>query len=510
MKDTVRDFVFRMCGDAGVAGICASAVGELDGGDVCVRLRPGEAEALRRSPCVATFAEKGTAVASVATPFVVVGDLLYTRRNWYCERNVADRIAAMAEHASGGGVELPDTDFYRTLRAEQRAAVQAMCGAQFSILTGGPGTGKTFTIGRAVRFLQESNPGLRLGLAAPTAAAAAKMSGGLKAGTAVTIHSMLGANPEQATVKFNRANPLAFDWVIVDESSMIGLSLMSKLLDALPKKCRLTLAGDEDQLASVERGRVFGDLCRMRGVTIARLRESERFKADGDIAKLAAAVNGGRSEEALAILKEGREAVRYTDLSSARAYEPAGWGGFETLLREKFAAFRASRDAAEALRHVNDFRVLCAVREGPYGVGRMNEFAKALLGRECPTPVMVTRNDETLKVWNGNVGVVMPGDEKNLYLQKDGGGIREVRLELLPETETAFASTVHKAQGSEYQDVAMVLPVVGEGEHPLLTREILYTGITRTKRHVDVFGSDAAVRLCCERQVERVSGMCEE
>ncbi len=510
MKDTVRDFVFRMCGDAEVAAICAAAVGGLDGGDVCVRLRPGEAETLRRAPCVATFAEGSTAVASVMTPFVVVGELLYTRRNWSCERNVADRIAAMAGHASGGGAELPDTDFYRALREEQRMAVQAMCGAQFSILTGGPGTGKTFTIDRAVRFLQESNPGLRLGLAAPTGKAAAKMGEGLKAGKAVTIHSMLGANLEQATVRFDRANPLAFDWVIVDEASMIGLSLMSKLLDALPKQCRLTLSGDEDQLASVDRGRVFGDLCRRRGVTIARLRESTRFAADGGIARLAAAVNGGRCDEALAILKAGDAAVKYADLAGARAHEPAEWPGFEALVQEKFAAFRASRNEEEALAHVDDFRVLCAVREGPYGVGRMNEFAKALLGRECPTPVMVTRNDFTLDVSNGDVGVVMPGDEKKLYLAKAGGGIRTVRLELLPETETAFASTVHKSQGSEFMDVAMVLPVPGEGEHPLLTREILYTGITRTKKAVHLFGNDAAVRMCCARRMERMSGMCEK
>ena len=153
---------------------------------------------------------------------------------------------------------------------------------------------------------------------------------------------------------------------------------------------------------------------------------------------------------------------------------------------------------------MNDFRVLCALREGPYGVNRLNEYLKARLGKECPIPMMITQNDRLQAVSNGDVGVVMPDDPKVLYLPGDGEP-RRIRTELLPATELAFATTIHKSQGSEFGDVAVVLPP--GGENPLLTREILYTGITRTKGGVHIYAGDASVKACCGRSVERVTGI---
>ena len=509
MKDAAKSLVLRMTGgNTAVAEICASAVADMEEGDVCRRVSEEETKALAAEPSVACFADAASGANCAETPFVVCGGLLYTRRNWLYERNVARRIAAMAASVSGGDVTLPANEFYTSLREEQRAAVVAMCKAQFSILTGGPGTGKTHTIARAVRYLQETRPGVRLALAAPTGKAAARMTesmakAGIASAPATTIHSLLGSRPDLVSFAHDRDNPLAVDWLIVDEASMIGLPLASKLLDALPEGCKLTLVGDVDQLASVERGRVFGDLCRLPGVSISRLRESARFPPGGEIARLADAVNGNRPDEAMSILKGGG-IVGYAGLGAASETSPGAWPGFVELCREKFARFAASKDAAMALARLNDFRVLCALREGPFGVERLNEFIKARLGKRCPIPMMITQNDNLQAVANGDVGVVMPDDPRTLYLPGEGRP-RAVRLELLPATELAYATTIHKSQGSEFDDVAIVLPP--DGENPLLTREILYTGITRTKGSVRIYAGDEAVRACCRKSVERVTGL---
>ena len=510
MKDAVRDMVERMTGgNAEVAEICASTVANLEEGDVCRRLDERELRLLSEVPEVVRVVDGRTSVKDLSTPFVVSDNLLYTRRNWQYERNVAERIWRMAGNVLASDVTLPGDSFYAQLRKEQRDAVVTMCKSQFTILTGGPGTGKTHTIARAVRYLQETNPDLRLALAAPTGKAAARMTesmakAGVTAAPATTIHTLLGARYDLVSFHHGRGNPLAVDWLIVDEASMIGMPLMSKLLDALPDGCRLTLVGDVDQLASVERGHVFGDLCRMAGVSISRLKESTRFPPDGDIARIAAAVNGNNPAEAMAILGAGRDIVSYVDLSGAPATAPTAWPGFVEMCREHFAAHAGSTDPKTALDGLNGFRILCALRHGPYGAERLNEFVKKLMGRGCPVPMMITQNDRLQDVSNGDVGVVMPDDPKRLHLPV-AGGTRSIRLELLPAMELAFATTIHKAQGSEFNDVAIVLPP--DGESPLLTREILYTGITRTKGSVRLYAGEASIKACCEKVVERVTGL---
>ena len=510
MKDAVRNMVERMTGgNATVAAICASTVADVEEGDVCRRLGEEEIRLLSEAPEVVCMVDGRTPAGDVSTPFVACGDLLYTRRNWLYERNVAERVGRMAKNVLAADVTLPDDVFYTQLRTEQREAVVAMCRSQFSILTGGPGTGKTHTIARAVKYLQEMNPNLRLALAAPTGKAKARMTesmskAGVESSPATTIHMLLGANHDLVSFRHGDKNPLAVDWLIVDEASMIGLPLMSKLLDALPEGCRLTLVGDADQLASVERGRVFGDLCRMPGVSISRLRESARFPPDGDIARLAKAVNGNLPAEAMAVLGAGREVVTYADLSGAPAGAPAAWPGFVEMCRKGVSAFAASRDPQSALDRLNGFRILCALRHGPYGVERLNTFVKKLLGRGCPVPMMITRNDRLQGVENGDVGVVMPDDPRLLHVPAPSGP-RPIRIELLPEIELAFATTIHKSQGSEFGDVAIVLPP--DGESPLLTREILYTGITRTKGAVHLYAGAASIKACCEKPVARVTGL---
>ncbi len=511
MEDAVRDFVLRMTGGrADVADLCARTVGDVAEGSVCRRVGAGERKLLGSAPGVVTEVAPDTPVEAVGTPFVLCQDLLYTRRNWQYERMVKVRVDEMAAQGSSKTVEPPKKGIYAALRPEQRAAVATMCRERFSILTGGPGTGKTFTIARAVCFVRSGFADLRLGLAAPTGKAAVRMMESMQRAMdnvpkATTLHALLGPSHDLVTFRHHRGNPLPLDWLIVDEASMIGLPMMAKLLDALPAGCRLTLVGDVDQLASVERGHVLGDLCRMPNVRICRLAESARFPSGGAIAKLASAVNENRPGDALAVLRSGGDVVSYVDVTGHDPFRPQVWPNFGETVARGFAAFAASRSEGEALAHVNDFRILCGLRKGPYGVERMNEFVKRLLGSAVPTPLMITQNDQTQGVSNGDVGVVMPGDPKHLFLSVEGGGVRAIRVELIPFVEPAYATTIHKAQGSEFTDVAIVLPPAEDS--PLLTREILYTGITRTVKRVFVYAGEPTVRRCCERTVERISGL---
>ncbi len=516
MKDLVLDFVTRMTGgNEPVAALCRrTMLGLEEEGDVCIELDAEGEDLLRTAPDAVAFAGDGTEPADVRAPFVVQNGLLYTRRNWYYERLVLERLAALNRPLASAPVEFPaDTK----LRREQQDAVRAMCANRFSILTGGPGTGKTFTIAAAVDIVRRREPGLRLGLAAPTGKARQRMSESMeKSGMAdvpeaSTIHAMLGPTPEFVTFKHNRGNPLPFDWIVVDEASMVDLPLLAKLLDAVPDDCRITFAGDADQLASVERGRVFADLCARPGLPVSRLARSERFPPGGEIARLAAAINGKSvegGEEAMELLRAPGGVTSFTDLSDVeKVFRPNTWPGFADVVRDGYAEFAACRDAASALAHLEDFRVLCALRHGPFGSEKIASWIRRTLSKNAPVPMMITQNDRTLDVNNGDVGVVMPGDRKTLCLpgRKKGETIRTIRLELLPETECAFASTVHKAQGSQFRDVAVVLPTTGDS--PLLTCEILYTAVTRTEKSVAIFGGEPAVRACCERSIRRRSGL---
>ena len=513
MKDLVNDLVLRMSGGrADVAALCARTMEDVEAGSVCHRVLADEKAILLSAPDIVSPVADGTDPDDVKTPFVLLGDLFYSRRNWFYETRVRRYVDALSGDLPAVA-SAPDEAFYAQCkfppRQEQKDAIAVMCRERFSILTGGPGTGKTFTIAQAVKFVRSGFAGLRLALAAPTGKAAARMMESMEkemdnVPQAITLHALLGPNYDLVTFRHNRDNPLPFDWLIVDEASMIGLPMMAKLVDALPETCRLTLVGDVDQLASVERGHVLGDLCRMEKVKLCRLAKSTRFPPDGGIARLARAVNENRPKEALAILKAGESPVSYVDLSPGQPFSPQGWPGFLQMVRSGFAAFAASRSAEEALAHLNDFRVLCALRQGPYGVEGMNRFVQSVLGRKSPQPFMITQNDRTQDVANGDVGVILPDDPKWLHLPVKGG-TRAIRIELLPSVEKAFATTIHKSQGSEFADVAIVLPPTGD--NPLLTREILYTGITRTKGRVFVYAGEDSVCRCCATAVERVTGL---
>lgn len=506
---------------------------------------------------------------SGAAPLVWSGGLLYLRRYWRYECRVAAQVhlrsttdnatappdpaavAAELDQLFGAAAPGADTDW-------QRRACEVALRSRFSIVTGGPGTGKTYTAARLLVLLQSLHTGpqpLRVALAAPTGKAAARLRQSIQkalqglreqVGTplnlgawvdqldaARTLHALLGTQSGTRRFRHDAANPLEVDVLFVDEASMVHLEMMAQLLEALPTSARVVLLGDKDQLSSVEAGAVLGDLCQSPALAAQTvvLRKSHRF--DGPIGQLALAVNAGDAAAAWAHLKgDSNGPVQWWPAAEPAALlnlavqgrNPGGAAavGYRAYL-QRVAQRPAQADdfepwARDVLRQFDRFRVLAAVREGPWGVAGLNSaieraLAEAgLLQRRGEwyegRPVIVTRNEPTLGVFNGDVGVVLrsPGAEGGLracFL--DGDALRTVSVGRLADVETAFAMTVHKSQGSEFEHVLLVLP---DEDVPVLTRELVYTGITRASQAFTLAGSHAPVLAqAVSRLTRRVSGL---
>ena len=419
-------------------------------------------------------------------------------------------------------------------------------------------------------LLEQAGPeALRVALAAPTGKAAARLQEALqkaKAGIdcpepvraalgreASTLHRLLGSRPGRPDFRYNGDNPLPADVVIVDEASMVDLPLLSKLVQALHADTRLILLGDKDQLASVEAGAALGDLCdtgrahgysagfretiwRIAGETlpespeeagapgirdaVVELRRSYRFDGASAIGRAGRAVNEGDGAFALSLMKEGRR----EDLAWRDVPEPEGLARALTgpVLRWFDPCLKAlsSADPGEVFALFNRFRILCALREGPYGVVALNRLVEEILSSRglirkggrwyAGRPVLVTENDYTLRLFNGDVGILLPdpgarGGLRAVFPSADGGWRRLLPMRL-PGHETVFAMTIHKSQGSEFEDVLLLLP---DRPSAVLTRELVYTGMTRAKRKVEVWGRDEVFRAAVSRRTERVSGLRE-
>ena len=540
-------------------------------------------QALRRSPVVRVV-QPGAVAADRGQPLVLLdgaAPLLYLRRYWDYERSVA---AHMAQRTAADAVALDEPrvrDWLGRLFTASAAAASAVdwqklaCAlalrGRMSVITGGPGTGKTYTAARLLALLFATAPDaaqLRVALAAPTGKAAARLKQSIdssllelkeavgreldlealvkRMGAARTLHSLLGARPDTRRFAHHAGNPLDVDVLIVDEASMIHLEMMAALLQALPPTARLILLGDKDQLASVEAGAVLGDLCRdaqrgnytsdtaayaervtgqplpaqylapARALPLAQhtvmLRESRRF--GGPIGQLAQAVNAGDAPSAMALLRTQTQAGLHAELWAREGGEVEavvrsavqGRGGMasyaayaEVLERHGQGKGRGFATEAEHQQWVRDvlaafdrYRLLCAVRDGSWGVAGLNRAVEQALqamgairkegewymGR----PVMVTRNDAQLGVFNGDIGMALPSfaDPARLRVYfMQGEHLHHVSTARLAHVETAFAMTVHKSQGSEFEHTALVLAAQGGN---VLSRELVYTGITRARK----------------------------
>jgi exodeoxyribonuclease V alpha subunit len=480
----------------------------------------------------------GEAVAGsrVAAYGVVHHDLgrLYLDRYWREERQVADDLAAratlpVAVDPVALGAAL-DEAFPGASYREQRVAAEVACTHRTSIVTGGPGTGKTTTIARLIATLADiEGSGLRVALAAPTGKAAARISQAvhteaakpdfpsaardLVAGlTATTLHRLLGWRPESRTrFRHDRHNLLPYDVVVVDETSMVSLTLLARLLEATPPHARLVLVGDPDQLTSVEAGAVLRDLVDGLGPhsdSVAHLATSHRFR--GAIADLAEAVRAGDPAAALAVLEGGDPSAALVDDLQPHVL-PA-------VLALHEAAERGDRETA--LERLARHQLLCAHNTGPFGARWWNrQLARWLAqqlgvdylpGRYPGQPLLVTENDYSLGLFNGDTGVVVRSATiGGLYAVLADGlspGGRDLHLSRLANVATAHAMTVHRAQGSQYEEVSVVLPEPGS---PLLTRELFYTAVTRARHTVRIRGTREAVVAAVEQRAVRATGLAD-
>ncbi|MGE8403648.1 MAG: exodeoxyribonuclease V subunit alpha [Delftia tsuruhatensis] len=528
-------------------------------------------------------------------PLVLAGadgpaPLLYLRRYWDYERAVATHVIQRTAAQAVAGQPLDEAQARRWLDRLfppvadggavdwQKLACALALRGRLSVITGGPGTGKTYTAARLLALLFATAPDagqLRVALAAPTGKAAARLKQSIdgallqlqgsmggeidlaglvqRMGAARTLHSMLGARPDTRHWGFHAGRQLDVDVLIVDEASMVHLEMMAALLEALPAGARLVLLGDKDQLASVEAGAVLGDLCRDaqagrylpdtldyalrvagqrlppqfaapdgdRAPALAQhtvmLRESRRF--GGPIGQLAHAVNAGEAVKAQALLDAGTQAGAGSELwerhgggvHAVTELAVHGRGGLASYALYA-QALQGRPDAAGAdeaahrawvvdvLQAFERFRLLCAVREGDWGVSGLNRAVEQALEAQgairrsgewyAGRPVMVTRNDAQLGVFNGDIGIALPGAHQGqpgqllrvYFLQ--GDELRSVGVSRMAHVETAFAMTVHKSQGSEFEHTALVLPSRGGS---VLGRELVYTGITRARQAFSLF-----------------------
>ena len=527
--------------DERVALAIAFAVRAVRGGSVCVDLgtvreQIGAAVDLPW-PEPADWSAAVSASVLAADPPVLHLDagLLYLDRYWIEECRVAQDVLALAAVHRGGAT--PDiARLFPDGYAEQRGAAELALSRALTVLTGGPGTGKTTTVARLLALLAEQGEldggsGLRIALAAPTGKAAARLLEAVRAEvaklepvdqarlpelTATTMHRLLGWRPDSSSrFRHNSDNRLPHDVIVVDETSMVSLTMMARLLEAVRPDSRLILVGDPDQLASVEAGAVLADLVEgLAAATptsdspIARLVTPHRFGAS--IGALAAAIRDGHADDALEVLAAGGEHVEWVDTEQPSAILRKVLVPHALALRE--AAVLG--DGHAALATLEEHRMLCAHRRGPFGAAYWNRQVERWLSEQTDTPlwaawyagrpVLVTANDYGLGLLNGDTGIAVLRDGGLRVVMSASAGPIELATSRLADIETMHAMTIHKSQGSQAREVTVLLPPT---DSRLLTRELLYTAVTRARDKVRLIGSSDQVRAAIERRATRATGL---
>ncbi|MCW8881144.1 MAG: exodeoxyribonuclease V subunit alpha [Sedimenticola sp.] len=492
-------------------------------------------------------------------------DRLYLQRYWDYEQQLAARFLELS-HTMMPVVDIarlqqnlaqlfPDQADSTTNWQKAAAAVTVM--KRLTVITGGPGTGKTSTVVRIMALLQQQTGEvpLSIALAAPTGKAAARLQDSVSQAIkqlnldaalvekiptqAMTLHRLLGSRRNSIYFRHDHDNPLPYDLLIIDEASMVDVALMAKLIDAIPSQGRLILLGDRNQLASVEAGSVLGDLCSegqgftasfraqlslVTGVplpdqpesfnpladSIVELTHSYRFGHLSGIGLLASAVNQGDAEGSLALLAdEGLSDIQLL----ARDADPvavavAGYRPYLQLCKQ-------GASLNDIFKAFDEFRVLCTLRTGEQGVSGLNQaiyqsLVKARLvsgsdSRYTGRPLLITQNDHDLKLYNGDIGILLDNEvgQKTVYFPTSDG-FRAVSPARLPAHETAFAMTVHKSQGSEFNRVLLILP---DRESPLLSRELIYTGLTRSRSELMIFDQGELLGMALKQRIRRASGL---
>jgi exodeoxyribonuclease V alpha subunit len=490
----------------------------------------------------------------VGGPLRLEGTRVYLDRYWREERQIADDLRAFGSDARAGGAPAGAGDragiredvlrdglarLFGPDDERQRAAAEAAVRRRLAVVAGGPGTGKTTTVARIAALLDEQAqaagvPAPLIALAAPTGKAAARLeeavhdeARGLDVSEATraalldleasTLHRLLGRRRgSHSRFRHHRGNRLPHDVVVVDETSMVSLSLMARLVEAVRPEARLVLVGDPGQLSSIEAGAVLGDIVGpATGEGIVVLDRVHRF--GGGIASLAGAVRDGDADRALEVLRAAPEGVTWIE------HDAADGDGLSLVRRRAVdagrAVFHAARegDAEGALAALGAFRLLCAHRRGSYGVAAWGPQIEGWLTADVGAfsaddrwyagrPLLVTENDYGLRLYNGDTGVVVAGDGRVTAAFERRAEVMHVAPSRLESVDTVHAMTIHKAQGSQFGTAAVLLP---DRASRLLTRELLYTAITRAKEELILVGTEDAVRAAVERPVARASGLRE-
>ena len=517
-----------------------------------------------------------------AKPMVLAGSKLYLQRYWRYEQDLSQTLLARAQAITPVNSEAARALFDQLFAVEQgddidwqKVACATALLKGFSVITGGPGTGKTTTVTKLLALVialhrQSGNEGkLLIRLATPTGKAAARLSESIKGAKgrlgldeqvqqlipdeASTIHRLLGVKPHSSDFVHNRDNPLHVDVLVVDEVSMVDLPMMAKLMEALPGHCKVILLGDKDQLASVEAGSVLADICRGAGskrqYQQAMLAQIDALCGDDLVSRLPTCEAAGFSDSICLLLKSHRFDDRSGIGLLAQAVNRGDWHGVKTLqdrqdpalhfagitqadyqrlIEQAAAAYQPylqmvkdRAPAREVIEAFNRFQLLCAVREGQYGVAGINQAVENQLVRMGLVdnslhyypgrPVMISVNDYSLQLFNGDVGLLLgdpqTGQLKAWFVTPDGE-VKGVFPNRLPAHESVYAMTVHKSQGSEFEQVTLLLPEQSAlGQNNIVTRELVYTGITRAKSRFNLYAQNPVLAQSLKQTTQRASGL---
>jgi exodeoxyribonuclease V alpha subunit len=491
-------------------------------GDSCLPLSVKEVDLVRRSG----LSGEGQ------FPLYIFDKHLYLQRFFQYEKQLAHNVHRMAVESKelNMGSDLVEHLFVGQGKGDlQRVAAEQALRKRFLVISGGPGTGKTTTVVKILALLQNASPvKLRIALAAPTGKAAMRLQESIAGSIndlpisereksdlpvkATTLHRLLGVKRHSPFFRHNRKNPLPCDVLVVDEASMVDLSLMSKLVAALRPESRLILLGDKNQLASVESGTVLADMMTALPANTVELKKSYRF--DQHIKQFAEAINGGDQREAWRIVAAGQ-----AEHISLLTEDVASYGGAKYLPYVRAVAGANGKSAYKKLFPLlHSFKILCAVRQGRVGVAGINAKVEQYLatkGYDCLAsewysgrPVMISKNEYDLDLFNGDIGICLPDpaqpERMKVWFEKNDGELQGVLPGRLSSCETVYALTIHKSQGTEVADVLVVLP---EKESALVTRELLYTAVTRASKSVTVVASQSVFQAAVSARIRRSSGL---
>lgn len=493
-------------------------------GDSCCPVSPEEEKLVWRS----TLCGEG------AQPLSIFSGHLYLQRLFQYEKRLAAQIVQLAAEPK---ILEAEPSFLKSLfvgqgsRDLQRIAAEKALRENFLIISGGPGTGKTTTVVKILALLKNaSRKDLRIALAAPTGKAAMRLQEAIAGSVqslplgdrekkgfplhASTLHRLLGVKLHSPFFRHNAKHPLPFDVLVVDEASMVDLALMSKLVDALAPGSRLILLGDKNQLASVESGTVLADM--MKGLPGNTIELEKSYRFDQAIKRFAEFINTGNASAAWQMLLD-----KDPEHMSLLHEDVATYGG--EIYSQYMELARKAKNRAEyksLFPILHSFKILCAVKRGRDGVAGINERVEQVLtdnGYDCKQsewyhgrPVMVVKNEYSLDLFNGDIGICLldpesPGNVK-VWFERPDGSLQGILPGRLRSCETVYAMTIHKSQGTEVGEVLVVLP---ENESALVTRELLYTAVTRASKKVKIKSNHPVFQLAVAGKVKRYSGLVE-